>query len=466
MRVLLYGLLGWMVQANAADWARFRGPNGSGVDAVSKGLPVEFGPSKNVLWKAAVPYGRSSPVLFGDRLYLTAGEGDALVTLCYRRTDGKLLWRQALKKAHTQDLYKDADGTSPSVTADAAGVYVFFAEFGLIAYTPEGKERWRHPLGPFDNFYGMASSPVLEGDTLLMLCDQTAKSFLLALDRNTGKPKWKTERVGMTMSWSVPIVWAPAGQPKQVVVVGSSSVDSYYLATGERRWWMPVASEGTIAVPAADGDSLILSTSGHNGAWAIPYQQLLASYDKDKNGTVSKQEFQGYADWKDHFGWIDADRSGAIDSREWTTLNEFGRGEYGAVRITPGNATGALPPSATKWRVKKQVPYVPSPLLYHGVYYMVKDGGIVTALNPETGAVLKQGRAAQSLGTYYASPVAADGKVFLLNAEGKLTVLKAGAQWEVLGVNDLQEDTFATPAIADNRIYVRTRGALYCFGAK
>ena len=116
--------------------------------------------------------------------------------------------------------------------------------------------------------------------------------------------------------------------------------------------------------------------------------------------------------------------------------------------------------------MKRNLPYVPSPVLYQGVYYMVKDGGITTSINPATGEILKQGRAADSLGEYYASPVAANGKIYLLNEAGKLTVLKAGGEWEVLGVNDMGEEAYATPTIADNRIYVRTRSSLYCFGLR
>jgi outer membrane protein assembly factor BamB len=108
---------------------------------------------------------------------------------------------------------------------------------------------------------------------------------------------------------------------------------------------------------------------------------------------------------------------------------------------------------------------VPAPVLYKGIYFMVKEGGIITSLDPDTGKVLKQGRAPQSLGDYFASPVAADGKVFLANAEGKLTVLSAKGDWEVLAVNDLKDEAYATPAIVGSRVYVRTRAALYCFAA-
>ena len=119
-----------------------------------------------------------------------------------------------------------------------------------------------------------------------------------------------------------------------------------------------------------------------------------------------------------------------------------------------------------KWRVKRNLPYVPSALLYEGLFYMVKSGGIVTSLDPGTGAIVKQGRATGALGEYLASPVAADGKIYTVSEEGKVSVLKAGREWEVLRVNDLREEVYATPAIVDGRLVVRTRGTLYSFGGK
>ena len=178
LRITILLLLACLL--HASDWPRFRGPNGSGVDAASTGLPIEFNPAKNVVWKTAVPFGQSSPIIVGGRLFLTASEGDQLITLCYSVRDGKLLWRRELKNVHHHKTYKANDPASASVAADAGSVYAFFPDFGLIAYTNDGKERWRHALGPFNNFYGMASSPVLEGDLLFLLCDQNSDSFSFA----------------------------------------------------------------------------------------------------------------------------------------------------------------------------------------------------------------------------------------------------------------------------------------------
>ena len=142
------------------------------------------------------------------------------------------------------------------------------------------------------------------------------------------------------------------------------------------------------------------------------------------------------------------------------------RGEFGAVAVRPGAAIGRLAPTAFAWRFQKNLPFVAAPLVYQDVFYMVRDGGIITSLDVATGKLLKEGRSREALGEYYASPVAADGKVFLASGEGKVTVLRAGGQWEVLSINDLGDEIHATPALSDGQIYVRTRGLLYAFGAK
>src|SRR5262249_41192860 len=148
--------------------------------------------------------------------------------------------------------------------ADDSGVYVFFPDFGVIAYSFEGKERWRHPLGPFDNFYGLASSPVAAHGLVLLLCDQQPGSFLIALDKETGKSRWKTERPAAALGWSVPVIYSPTGKPAEVVTFGSNRIDSYYLSTGEPRWWLPAGSDGAVATPLITRDTVIVTSNGHD----------------------------------------------------------------------------------------------------------------------------------------------------------------------------------------------------------
>ncbi len=441
----------------AADWPRFRGPNGSGVGEEAN-LPAEFGPERNVAWKVAVPFGRSSPVVVAGRIFLTANEGENLLTLAYDAATGRPLWRRELKRPRTQTVFRANDPASSTPAADARGVYVFFPDFGLISYSHEGEERWRHPLGPFENFYGMSTAPVVDGGLLLLLCDQARGSYLLALDKDSGRARWKRDRPASGEGWSVPIV-----QGDQVIAIGSTRIDSYHLSTGEPRWWIAHASQGSMGSPVVHNGSVLVTTSGSDQPWMPSFAASLAKLDKDGDKRISLAEFKEDKDWFEHFGWMDSNHDKLLDAAEWEAARSMGLGDYGAVSI-PLDGKGQLPKSAVKWRVKRSLPYVPSPLLYGGVFYMVKDGGIVTSLDPATGAVLKQGRAAP--GEYFASPVAADGKIYLASVEGKITTLKAGAQWQPLGTGDLGEECYATPAISGDRLFVRTRGTLYAFRNK
>ena len=160
-----------MAATRTNEWPQFRGPNGTGV-AEGFALPAEFSAAKNVVWKTPVPFARSSPVVTADRVFLTATEGDKLSTFALDRKTGKVLWRRDVVRARHMPIYKANDGASPSPVSDGKNVFVFFAELGLISYGPDGKERWRVPLGPFNSFYGMGGSPVLAGNTLVMVCDQ------------------------------------------------------------------------------------------------------------------------------------------------------------------------------------------------------------------------------------------------------------------------------------------------------
>jgi outer membrane protein assembly factor BamB len=456
-------LLLLMVARADAQWTRFRGPNGAGVDS-TVGYPVEFSPIKNMRWKTAVPYGQSSPVVVGNRLYATASVGEQLITFCLDTRTGRELWRREVRRERAQLVYKANDAASPTPTADANGVVAFFPEFGLVAYDNSGKERWRYGLGPFKNFYGMSASPIIERDLVVLVCDQQPGAFVIALERATGKLRWKNERPNVQLGWATPMVFRPDAARAELVVLGSNRLDAYDLATGAQRWWLPVASQGAMGTTLAQGDTLVLSTLGSNEPSAPTFASMLAKYDKDKDERLSLEEFRT-DEMFEHFGWVDENDDKLIVADEWNKMRSFDVGAWGTIAVQPGNARGQLKPETVRWRFQKNIPYVPAPLLYQGVYYMVKTGGIITALDPATGKLLKQGRSSNALGEYYASPVAADGKVFLANTEGKVSVLKAGAEWEVLATNDLNEEISATPALSEGRIYVRTRGAVYCFSS-
>ena len=464
---LLLGVLAASAQDAAAQWPQFRGPNGSGVDSAA-GYPVSFSPSSNVVWKTAVPFGQSSPVVAGGRVYLTASDGDRLQTIALDAATGRELWRHHIPRTRAQRVYHANDPASPSAAADDDGVVVFFADFGLAAYSRDGEERWTMPLGPFKSFYGMGASPILAGDLAILLCDQRSGSFIVAVERRTGRLRWKRERPEAVEGWATPMVFRPAADTAepQLVVLGTNRLDGYALETGDPRWWMPVGSSGSMGTVVARGDTLYVTTIGSSEPGLPPFDGYVAKLDTNKDRRLSREEFSADKEMAEHFGWIDADDDGVITEAEWTLTGNLGRGDYGAIAVRPGSARGRLDAAAVLWRFQKNLPYIPAPLVYQDVLYLVKTGGIITTLDPATGRSLKEGRSTGALGEYYASPVAADGKVFVANVEGKVTVLRAAAQWEVLGVNDIGEEIHSTPALSGGRIYVRTRGTVYCFGAK
>lgn len=444
------------------EWLQFRGPNGTGV-AEGFALPAEFSATKNLIWKTPVPFARSSPVVTADCVFLTGSEGDKLITLALDRKTGKILWRRDVVRPRHMPIYKGNDAASPSPVSDGKNVFVFFAELGLISYGPDGKERWRVPLGPFNSFYGMGGSPVLAGNTLVMVCDHRTDSFIIAVDARDGKELWRKSRPNFE-AYSTPAIYKPKDGPAQVIVLGSQTVDAYSLDKGERLWWVSKVGSYPKGVPVVGSDMVYVMAEGGDQPFLPPFEETLKQSDSNKDQRIHRDEMKSQPEALEHFGWLDANNDGYVDRAEYDFVRNSTALGHGltAVRLS---GQGDVTSSHVAWRVQKGYPNIPAPLIYRGVMYLMKEGGIVSSLDPASGQVLKQGRTPNALEEYYASPVAADDKIFLVSASGKVTVLKAGAQWEILAMNDLDEEVWATPAIAGSNLYIRTRNALYSFGA-
>lgn len=340
-------------------------------------------------------------------------------------------------------------------------MFVFFAELGLISYGPDGTERWRLPLGPFNSFYGMGGSPVLAGNTLLMVCDQRANSYIIAVDAGSGKVRWKKDRPNQE-AYSTPILYTPKTGPAQVIVLGTNALDAYSIETGERLWWVTKIGSYPTGVPVLSGDMIYVCAGGSDEPFLPPYEVTLKQYDTNKDQRLQREEMKSHAEAYEHFGWLDANNDGVIEQGEYDFIRTSTTGGHGVTAIRLGGQ-GDVTATNVVWRVKKSYPSVPSLLVYQGVLYLMKEGGILTSLDAKTGEVLKTGRTPEALEEYFSSPVAADGKVLVLSASGKATVLKAGAQWEVLATNDFGEECWATPAITGHGLYVRTKNSLYSF---
>lgn len=449
----------------ASDWPQFRGPNAGGVgeDAV---LPVEFGPATNVAWKTPLPPGHSSPVIAGGRIWLTAYEGDKLLTFALDQATGRILWRREAPRPRKQQIDRPANGpASASAVTDGRNVFVFFQDFGLLAYGPDGNEIWRVPLGPFNNPFGHGASPILAGNTLLMNCDQDTGSFLLALDKNTGRELWRTARPHAQRGYATPVVY----NGTEVVVAGSYRLSGYDLATGKELWYIRGLPWQIKPTPIIAGDVIYFITfSGESEPGEqqqLPtFAEALAQYDADRNGRLSKAEVPDERNKARFDEYLDLDHSGYLEERDWNQLRDRRMGENG-LRAYRLGGRGDITGSGRLWSYAKSLPNVPSPLYYRGVLYTLKEGGIFTSFDPNTGAVLKQGRIAGALDQYSASPIGSGGRIYTVSETGQAAVLQAGAEWELLRVNDLDEVCKATPAVADGKMYLRTFGALYCFAS-
>jgi outer membrane protein assembly factor BamB len=338
---------------------------------------------------------------------------------------------------------------------DGANVYAFFHEAGLVSYDGAGKERWRRPLGPFRNFYGIAASPILAGDRLLMLIDQAQDSFLVALDKDSGEELWRRSRPQRLEAYTTPMLLADGS----VLVAGSRWVDAYDPTTGETRWALGGVGTSPITSPVIEGDLLFVVAVDHASEAPPPFSQLAGEHDADGDGELSREELEG--SWmQNHFAWVNVDGKGGLSAEDWRIhSDEVVNDSWGVYAIRLPEVGGR---PKVLWNYRQNVPYIPSPLVRDGVFYMVNNG-IVTSLDTTTGELLKRGRLTDGSPKVYASPVAADGKLFVATLDGKVAVLTPGAEWEVLGLNDLGEEIHATPAITDNRLLVRTRSSLYAF---
>jgi outer membrane protein assembly factor BamB len=454
--------------APPGEWARFRGPNGSGLSEATR-VPLEFGPTRNLLWRLSLPQGHSSPILFGDRIYLTAMRPDeTLVTIAIDRTAGKVLWEREAPKVKTKVVDKRNNPASPSPAVEQNGIYVFFPDYGMVAYDASGKELWNMPLGPFNNIYGMGASPVIVGDNVILACDQSLGSYIMAVNKRTGRVVWKVDRPEAKSGHSTPILWRGPDGRDQILLPGSFLLTAYDAATGRKLWWVGGLSFEMKSTPVIGGETIYVNGYGApvndpgNKVTVPVADEVWGSADADKNGVLSKAEFPKFtqAFW---FDVADLDTNGSLNKDEWAYYRAALDSENGMLAIRLGGK-GDMTDTAIRWKYQRSVPQLPSPLLYQGVLYMVNDNGIVTTLNPDTGALIRQGRLTGAPGAVFASPIAADGHVFFSTEAGAIVVVTPGGELTVKQVNPLNEEVYATPAVADGRLYVRTTQALYAFG--
>ena len=448
-------------------WPQFRGPNCSGVSETAH-PPVAFGPGTNQLWKVTVPAGLSSPVVWGDRIFLTALDGDKLEVQCYARKEGKLLWKQAVP-AEKFEEYHSTEGSpaASSCVTDGRRVVSYFGSYGLICHDFSGKELWRHPLpiAQTAGGFGTGSSPTLAGSLVILNRDLIRDCAVVAVDLKSGKLAWQTPRPDVSQSYGSSIVWKNKGTD-ELVMSGSLKLKAYDLKSGQERWSLDGMPSFTCTTPVV-GDDLLFFAGWAPGKGDSPmptFEQTAANFDKNKDGAITKDEVTG-TPLEPFFRAQDINGDGKITAEDVTTMNAMmSKGENVLVAVRPGGQ-GNLGTNFVAWRQTRGLPYVPSPLYYRGQVYLVKDGGMVSCYDAKTGRVNYQQERLNALGNYYASPVAADGRIIVASLDGKVTVFAAGGDTpKILHQTEFKERIAATPALAENQVYVRTPTALYAFG--
>jgi outer membrane protein assembly factor BamB len=470
---LAIGVLLLIMAANAQqkkatyDWPQFRGPNGSGVGQTT-GLPSEFGPDKNVIWKKTIPTGHSSPVLIKDRIFLTACGNEKLLTFCLDRKTGDIIWQKEAPRPRKEKLDFRNNPASPSPATDGQNVYVFFPDFGMLGYDFSGKELWRLPLGPFDNVYGMGASPIVADDKVILVCDQQTDSFIVAVDKSSGKTLWKKDRPEAKTGHCTPVVYSPEGGETQILVPGSFLLISYSVKTGERLWWTGGLSVEMKSTPVIRNGVLFINgyasplNQPENQVKIPTFEQALEKFDSDKNGELSQEELPTESPYN-FFDFMDLKQDGHLDRTDWNFFEAFLASLNGMLAIRLGGQ-GDMTEKNTLWTFRRRVPQLPSPLVYKNILFMVNDTGFITSFHPENGEVINQGRLREAGSKFFASPVAADDKIFVTSLRGKVSVLMPDGSNEIIAVNDLKEECYATPAFGKGRIYIRTLNTLYCFG--
>jgi outer membrane protein assembly factor BamB len=395
----------WCAPARADDWPRWRGPQGNAVSQEAQ-IPVRWSARENIQWKVAIEGdGFSSPIVCGQRVFLTAAKerGKRRLVLCLDRQRGQLLWTGEIKHDNPERASAMTGHAAATPVTDGRQVAVMFGNAGLVCYDMTGKLLWQKNLGEFDTELGLASSPVLCRDKVIVVCDHDGDrftsfdSFLIALNLESGKVCWKTERPGLARSWSTPILVSVSDGRPQLIVSAQDQLRAYDPETGKPLWHVE-GTTGWVAPSPVFGQEMIFVTSGKDGP---------------------------------------------------------------TLALRPGDSSGKVQPKVI-WQVPRGGSYVCSPLLYEEFLYVLTEAGILSCYQARTGQLQYRERLE---GKFYASPVAGAGKLYFTNDAGTTHVLKAGPKFEVLAQNALNEYCLASPAISGGQLFLRTEHHLYCIAA-
>ncbi len=466
-----------------ADWRQFRGNNSAGV--VETAVPVEFGPGKNELWSVPLGAGHSSPIVVGDAIYLTtfdrAAKQVAVVKL--NRRDGSVAWDRPIPLKNIERGHPSFNPASSTPACDGERVVAYFGSLGLISFTVDGEEEWRIEMPLTKSYAGNATSPAIIGDKVILYRGNMVDHFLLAVNKKTGDELWKVPQsepfVLELACTSCPII---AGD--KLIVHSARSVQAFEIESGKRIWVTKCATTAT-STPVLAGDEVIVAAWNKMGEPALrpefpTFNELVAKHDKDGDLQINPKELPRM--WIFHrpegaeapqngaplgFRRVDHDKNGQISSDEWARqlagITKFREGynTHGLLAI-PLNGKGILGQDQVRTLATQAIPEVPSPLYHDGLVYSVKNGGAMICVDVAAGKVIAKLRT-KGRGTHYASPFIAGDKLYSTAGDGTISVISLGREPKVLRVNKMSERTYATPAVSDGVLYVRTHGKLCAF---
>ena len=489
----------WGIPETREQWSQFRGPNGSGVSSQFK-PPLKIIPDQPV-WRTALPPGKSSPVLWNGRIFLTGVEGGRLVTLALDAASGKVEWKKLAPEVRLESVHTANSVAASTPCADEGRVYVYFGSYGLLCYDHDGRELWHKSIPAPQSMYGVSTSPVLYEGRLFLIHDddtnlpdsQLSRSKVIALDNATGNLLWETPRPYSRGAWTTPMVWKhEAGT--DLVVLGNGRVYGYEPATGAEKWYVSGFAREPIAVPVAGDGQLYVSVSMQGGRGDLkldpePFWRAMLQFDRNGDGRIGRDEITedftlpfrpelppGHPGFgmplpsdpvkrKEAqlkiFDWRDKNHDGFWTKEEFVADMTVGFGQPNLTAIRPGG-TGDITASHVSWNLQNGIPEIPSPLFYSGRLYLVRDGGILSCVSAATGQIIYRERLG-AIGQYMASPVLANDHVYLLSAKGVLSVVKCGEKFELVHQAALNAAVAATPTMDQNSLYVRSENAMLAF---